>query len=121
MSISYRVKIVAAVASTTLLLACESREAEERRRGFVTAFVQSVYDGTDFYREHLDANGKSYTQEARALMSKEFRIIGADTSLFTSYEYYLKFSNGADGVVYVRENRGKFLAALSVTPGQKHE
>lgn len=123
MSMFHRVVAIVWIASSaTLLLACESREAEEQRREFVIAFVQSVYDGTDFYRQHLDVNGERYTQEARALMSREFRIIRRETVgvSFTSYEYYLKFSNGANGVLYYSEQKDARRAALSVSPGERH-
>jgi hypothetical protein len=52
-------------------------------------------------------------------MTSEFRIDRVDRSGFGPKEYYLKFSNGAVGVVYLSEQEGKIReAGIYVYPSE---
>lgn len=108
-----------AAALTLLLVACASCDVGRvEREEFVRAFVHSAFDGTEFHRQHWEAGHEYDVAAMRPRMSPEFEIIRWDRFGFVpgfgSYEYYLRFSNGARGVVYTRRVRGQHEAILVV-------
>jgi hypothetical protein len=57
-------------------------------------------------------------------MSRQFEIVHSDRSGLcrSSHEYYLRFSNGAEGVLYLSEAGGDLRAALFLSrPAGAHQ
>lgn len=94
----------------TAVVSCD-RSSEAEREAFVLRFVASVYQGSDFFRQYLPPDYQGKVEESRPRMTPDFRIDRVDRSGFGPYEYYLKFSNGAEGVVYLSEEEGTIREA----------
>ena len=114
-----------ALACAWALAACGDR-GEPERRAFVQQFVDSVQNDTEFYRRNVEPGQEKLVEEARANMAARFEIVGWDRVGLgaTQFEYYVRFGNGASGVVYVTERSGQRRAAIVVgaptsrAPGQ---
>jgi hypothetical protein len=116
-----RVLVVIAAFALVVAAACD-RTSDAEREAFVLKFVQSVYEGSDLSRQHLPPDYQQKVEESRTRMTSEFRIDRVDHSGFGPYEYYLKFSNGAVGVVYLSEKEGKIReAGIYVYPTEAAE
>ena len=116
-----RLLVVVAVFAVLVTGACD-RASDVDREAFVLKFVQSVYEGSDFSRKYLPPDYERKVEELRPRMSSEFHIDRVDRSGFGPYEYYLKFSNGAVGVVYLSDEEGKIReAGIYVYPNEGAE
>jgi hypothetical protein len=103
----FRILLLLIVAIT----ACDDR-GHDARSEFVRNFVASIYKDTSFFREsfpHMPANAAREMNTYRTMMTEEFEIVRYDKFL-GSYEYYVKFSNGSYGLVYLSETDGAIIA-----------
>jgi hypothetical protein len=114
--------VVATVALLVAAVISCDRTSEAEREAFVLRFVESVYEGSDFSRQYLPPDYQRKVEESRPRMTSDFRIDRVDRSGFGPYEYYLKFSNGAVGVVYLSEEEGTIReAGIYVYPREDTE
>lgn len=113
---TFRAPVALALA---LAIACTSPRETEARREFVRSFVMSVYEGSEFYRDHLLQAHALETEKARFQMSSSFEIVHEDVTSMaewpaSGFEYYLRFSNGASGVLWLQEKGSQRRAGLRV-------
>ncbi len=103
------------VLSTVLLLAC-GRPSEKTER-FVSQYVESVYEETEFYRRFSSPQEEAVLEVSRRNMTSDFDVLGWDRVTSTEYEFAIRFSNGARGIVSttLRQNAVE-SASLIVTP-----
>jgi hypothetical protein len=94
-----------------VLFGCHATSDEAKRREFVSMFLASIYQDTDFYKKYLNQLHLDELGDSRSRMTAGFEIDRSDHSAFGPYEYYVKFSNGATGVVYVAEEGGEIRSA----------
>jgi predicted acylesterase/phospholipase RssA len=95
--------------------ACGQPRAEIEE--FVPLFLESVYEGTDFYRQYISLSDISVLKISRTNMTDEFEVVGWDRAAEGEFEFAVRFSNGASGIVTVSERSGTIVSAgLLVTP-----
>ena len=78
---------------------------------FAAEYVRSVYDGSSLYKRYTPEEGREVVEISRSNMTADFVITGWDYAGAGNYEYGIKFSNGATGVVAVYEQEGEIKAA----------
>jgi hypothetical protein len=78
---------------------------------FVGTYLESIYDRTDFYKNYTPGPQLADVSNARDKMTREFVITGWDYYGPGSYEYAVRFANGATAVVAVYEKNEKVQAA----------
>lgn len=87
---------------------------------FASEYVKSVYDGTELYKRYTPEANREVVEISRSNMSKGFEVTGWDYAGPGNYQFAVKFSNGATGVVAVYEQAGEVTAAsVIVRPGPK--
>lgn len=100
------------------MLACSGPSDE--LESFVSAYVTSVRDDTEFYKTYAPDSSRSVIDISRSNMSADFEIVRWEDVGPGEYEFVLSFSNGATGVVAVVERKGEVeLATLIVRPPQR--
>lgn len=96
-------------------LACGQPSAEVEE--FVPLYLESVYEGTDFHEQYTSSGDDSVLRISRTNMASEFEIVGWDRAAGGEFEFAIRFSNGASGIVTVSERSGAIVSAgLFVTP-----
>ena len=91
------------------LCACNEQPTAETD-AFVTEYVQSVYEGSDFFRQYTADDEEDIAERGRSLMTKDFEVRYRDT-LMSMHEYMIVFSNGNRGHVQVVARKGKVTSA----------
>jgi len=104
-TIAFAVALVAVLAT---LYWCTSKtraalEAERAREAFVSEFVVSIQENTEFYRRFVAPEDLGDVQTSRALISDHFSVIGVEDPVLwgSEYQYVLCFTNGSWGYVDV--------------------
>ena len=90
-------------------LGCGSRP--EHLDEFVTEYVRSVHDGTEFYERYTAEEDLEVVQISRPKTTADFEVTGWDYHGPGDYSYAVAFSNGATAVVTVYEREGEVEAA----------
>ena len=87
---------------------------------FALEYVESVYNETDLYKRYTSDADRRVVEGSRSNMTADFEVTGWDYAGSGNYEYGVKFSNGATGVVTVYEQEGEIKAAsIIVGPPRK--
>ena len=94
------------IVAAALLIACTSSPEERLRQEFVSKFVSSVVEDSDFFREFVSPHSASLIDEARKNMTGEFEIFHREEAGAGNYEYSVRLSNGATAIVFVHEEGG---------------
>lgn len=95
--------------------ACASAKSEVER--FALDYVRSVYDRGDLYERFTPAENRAAVDASRDNMTRNFEAVGWDKGGPGIYEFSIKFSNGATGIVTIHEQKGEITAAsLIVVP-----
>src|SRR5262245_28323928 len=93
--------------------ALKTREDSEREK-FVSEFISSVNDNTEFFKRYVSEKDLSALVQARSRITKAYRIEIIEEVL-GDYEYHIQFSNGVHAILYLDISNGKVRAvALDV-------
>lgn len=80
---------------------------EAAREAFVRQFVQSAFEDSALFKHYTSAHDRRLIDAARSRMTERFEIVHRDGYGGGSYEYGVRFANGASAVVAIYENEGE--------------
>jgi hypothetical protein len=102
------------VVLVAISIGCADSASERSREEFVRRFTVSAREGSEFYRTYVSENETMIIEEARAKITDEFSIIHRDRHSPDTFEYVLRFTNGATAIVTVDEVGGHIKHASLV-------
>ncbi len=89
--------------------ACDVRPTVETD-AFAEDYVQSVYEGSNFFRQYTADDQEDLVEKMRSRMTKDFKIRRHDR-LLNTLEYQVDFSNGNRGMVHIVVYEGQVVEA----------
>ena len=93
-------------------MGCLRSSAENARRDFVVRFVASAQEDSQFFRTYVTArHAEGIETFARPFMTPDFQIVHHEQDAPDSFEYGIRFSNGAIAIVFIRETGGQIESA----------
>ena len=104
-------RLLAALWLASLLACARARPDLER---FVTQYVSSVHEGTEFYQRATPPEDREVVELSRSRMTGDFKITGMDDGLGNVYEYAVTFSNGEVASVTVFDRKDGIQARLHI-------